>query len=64
MAKALKPGKKVKPKKTCCQSSPRCKRCPVVLKRLSHRGFAVVRDDGRYLVVKKLRKKDLKAARK
>jgi hypothetical protein len=26
-------GKKKAPKKTCCKSRPRCKRCPVRLKR-------------------------------
>jgi len=27
-------------KKRCCQSRPRCKRCPVVLRRLSKAGLA------------------------
>jgi hypothetical protein len=27
--------KKLKPKKKCCKSKPRCKRCPVRLKRLA-----------------------------
>jgi hypothetical protein len=30
----------VKPKKRCCQSRPRCKRCPVVMKRLHKAGLA------------------------
>jgi hypothetical protein len=30
----------VKAKKRCCKSGPRCKRCPVVLKRLSKHGHA------------------------
>ena len=30
----------VKPKKTCCKSGPRCKRCPVVMKRLAKQGLA------------------------
>ena len=32
--------KTVKPKKRCCQSRPRCKRCPVVMKRLHKAGLA------------------------
>jgi hypothetical protein len=52
----------VKPKKKCCKSDPRCKRCPVVLKRLETRGFAKKRD-GRYKLSKDLTKKILKAAR-
>jgi hypothetical protein len=63
MAKALKHSKPVKAKKHCCKSRPRCKRCPVVLKRLQQRGFAERRDDGRYVIVDVLKKKDLKAAR-
>ena len=53
----------VKPKKRCCKSKPRCKRCPVVCKRLIRQGLAVKRDDGRYVLAKELRKKQLKAAR-
>jgi hypothetical protein len=54
----------VKPKRTCCKSSPRCKRCPVVCKRLANAGLAERLDDGRYLLDPGLRKKQLKAARK
>lgn len=64
MAKALKHRRVVKPKKRCCRSRPRCKRCPVVLKRLAHRGFAERRDDGRYVIVATVKKKQLKAARR
>ena len=32
--------KTIKAKKRCCESSPRCKRCPVVLKRLGKAGQA------------------------
>ena len=55
--------KLVKTKRRCCKSKPRCKRCPVVCKRLSRQGLAVKRDDGRYVLAKELRKKQLKAAR-
>ena len=55
--------KVVKGKRTCCKDSPRCKRCPVVLKRLSKEGFAE-REEGRtYVVAKDVPKKRLKAAR-
>jgi hypothetical protein len=53
----------VKPKRRCCKSSPRCKRCPVVCKRLAKKGLAAKRDDGRYVIVDVLPKKQLKAAR-
>jgi hypothetical protein len=53
----------VKPKKRCCKSRPRCKRCPVVCKRLAKEGLAVKRDDGRFVLAKEVRKKQLKAAR-
>jgi hypothetical protein len=33
-------GKAIKAKKRCCQSNPRCKRCPVVCKRLEKLGYA------------------------
>lgn len=63
MAKAFKHGTSVKPKKKCCRSKPRCKRCPVVLKRLAQRGFAERREDGRYVMIDLVSKKELKAAR-
>ncbi len=59
MAKA----KVIKPKKRCCKSGPRCKRCPVVCKRLSDEGLATKRKDGRYELAVTLRKKHFKAAR-
>ena len=55
--------KVVKAKKGCCKSSPRCKRCPVVCKRLEKAGIAVRLDGGRYELPVTLRKKDLRAAR-
>ena len=54
----------VKPKKGCCKSRPRCKRCPVVVKRLSRIGMAERRADGLVVVSPALTKKQLKAARK
>lgn len=55
--------KRIKPKRRCCKSGPRCKRCPVVCKRLVKEGLAVKLDDGRYELSVTLRKKHLKAAR-
>ncbi|MGX9346490.1 hypothetical protein [Microbacterium sp. KNMS] len=31
MSSGKKKSKRVKPKKTCCKSKPRCKRCPIRL---------------------------------
>jgi hypothetical protein len=53
----------VKPKKRCCKSRPRCKRCPVVCKRLSAQGLAAKQPNGRYVLDVALRKKQYKAAR-
>jgi hypothetical protein len=54
----------VKPKKGCCKSNPRCKRCPVVAKRLVKAGHAKRRSDGLIVLSPDLTKKLLKAARK
>ncbi len=54
--------KAVKVKTKCCKDTPRCKKCPVVLKRLAKDGYAV-REGDRYLVAKDVPKKALKAAR-
>jgi hypothetical protein len=53
----------VKAKKSCCTDRPRCKRCPVVLKRLAKQGLAERTSGRRYELAPELRKKDLKAAR-
>ncbi|HEX4364200.1 MAG TPA: hypothetical protein VHZ75_06575 [Solirubrobacteraceae bacterium] len=54
----------VKPKKGCCKSNPRCKRCPVVTKRLVVRGLARKRSDGLVVILPGTTKKQLRAARK
>jgi len=54
----------IKPKKACCGSDPRCKRCPVVAKRLVKRGFAQRRGDGIVVLKHDVSKKQVKAARK
>jgi hypothetical protein len=53
----------VKAKKRCCKSGPRCKRCPVVLKRLTKQGLAERVGRRRYEMSARLKKKHLKAAR-
>ena len=54
--------KRVKPKKRCCKSRPRCKRCPVVMKRLHKVGLAEREGGGVWTVT--AGKGQLKAARK
>lgn len=54
----------VKAKKSCCKDEPRCKKCPVVLKRLEAAGLAERVDKRTYRVTTSLTKKDLKLARK
>jgi hypothetical protein len=55
--------KLVKTKKRCCKSGPRCKKCPVVCKRLADEGLAVRQDKRHYLVELGIGKKTLRAAR-
>jgi hypothetical protein len=55
--------KLIKPKKRCCKSAPRCKKCPVVCKRLMKAGAATKRPNGHYVVDLGVGKKALKAAR-
>jgi hypothetical protein len=53
----------IKPKKRCCKSRPRCKKCPVVCKRLANAGLAEKQPNGRYVLLVDVSKKRLKAAR-
>lgn len=55
-------GREVKAKKKCCGSNPRCKRCPVVLKRLAKDGFAE-RLSRRLYIVEHVPKKRLRKVR-
>lgn len=64
MAKTLKRPKPIKPKKKCCRDRPRCKRCPVVCKRLQTAGLAEKQPNGTYVLVDVLSKRDLKDARR
>ena len=50
-------------KKSCCKDKPRCKRCPVVLKRLADAGLAERVDKRTYRLSGDVTKRDLKAAR-
>jgi hypothetical protein len=54
---------KVKAKGSCCKDKPRCKRCPVVCKRLAAMGYAEREGKRRYRFDEKPPKKVLKAAR-
>jgi hypothetical protein len=60
---SMRGSKLVRTKKRCCKSRPRCRKCPVVCKRLAHEGHAVRKDSRHYLVDLNLGKKTLKAAR-
>lgn len=53
----------VSAKKKCCKDKPRCKKCPVVLKRIADCGCAERLDRRTYVVDKKIPKKILKTAR-
>jgi hypothetical protein len=53
----------VKTKKRCCKDRPRCKRCPVVCKRLESEGYAERVGKRRWLMLDVVPKKVLKAAR-
>jgi hypothetical protein len=55
--------KLIKTKKRCCKSGPRCKRCPVVYKRLEKQDLAERVELRLYRVSPDLKKKQLAAAR-
>ncbi|MET0823918.1 MAG: hypothetical protein ABWY79_06140 [Solirubrobacterales bacterium] len=54
----------VKAKRKCCTSRPRCKRCPVVFKRLVAGDLAERVGKRRWAVSPELKKKTLKMARR
>jgi hypothetical protein len=54
---------KAKAKGSCCKDKPRCKRCPVVLKRLEKAGLAERLGTREYEIPDGLSKKQLKAFR-
>jgi hypothetical protein len=53
----------VKTKKRCCKSRPRCKKCPVVCRRLEQKGLAERVELRVYRISPDVKKKQLKAAR-
>ena len=53
----------VKAKKKCCKDGPRCKKCPVVLKKLEKAGYAERLSKRAYVLELKPPKKVLKTAR-
>ena len=53
----------VKAKKKCCKDDPRCKKCPVVFKRLEKAGHAERLSKRSYRFEASVPKKALKAAR-
>jgi hypothetical protein len=53
----------MKTKKKCCGDKPRCKKCPVVWKRLEKAGYARREGKFNYVVVDVLPKSALAAAR-
>ena len=55
--------KVIKSKKRCCKDKPRCKRCPVVCKRLEQAGYAERLDKRTWVMVDVVPKKQLKLAR-
>ena len=54
----------VKTKKRCCKDTPRCRKCPVVLKRLEAADLAERLDKRVYAVSPKLKKKQVQQARR
>jgi hypothetical protein len=56
-------GERIKTKKRCCKDRPRCKRCPVVCKRLEQQGYAEREDKRHWRLIVVPPKKVLKAAR-
>jgi len=55
---------RVKTKSKCCKSGPRCKRCPVVYKRLEKEGVAERVSKRRYVILKPPTKKQVARARR
>ena len=57
------PGDLVRCKRKCCKSRKRCKRCPVVWKKLSKQGYAERTAKLHYVVIDVVPKRALKSAR-
>lgn len=50
-------------KKKCCKDKPRCKKCPVTLKRLQAMGYAERKDRRTYVLIDVVPKSVMKKAR-
>jgi hypothetical protein len=50
-------------KKKCCKDKPRCKKCPVTLKRLEGMGLAKRTGKRTYVMIDVVSKADMKKAR-
>jgi hypothetical protein len=57
------PGDTVRCKRKCCKSGTRCKKCPVVWKKLSNQGYAQRSGKLNYVLIDVVPKRALKAAR-
>ena len=57
------PGDAIRCKKKCCKSGTRCKKCPVVWKKLSKQGYAERTGKLHYVVIDVVPKRALKSAR-
>jgi len=55
--------KTITAKKRCCRSDPRCKKCPVVLRRLERVDLARRVEGRTYVLASDLKKRHMKAAR-
>ncbi len=64
MAKSAQLPREVRVKRKCCKSDPRCKRCPVVFKRLEAAGYAEPIDKRTWLLEIRFKSKRFKKARK
>ena len=56
--------REVKVKKKCCESVPRCKRCPAAMKKLERQGLATRVSKRHYVISLEATKKDLRKARR
>ena len=59
----MKVGTRIKAKKRCCKDKPRCKRCPVVLKRMEKAGLVTRVSKREVVVVDVISKAQMKALR-
>jgi hypothetical protein len=64
VAKSSRPPFEIRAKRRCCKSDPRCKRCPVVMRRLETAGYAERLDRRTWLLQIELKSKRFKKARK